>query len=182
MTKRILSSGRDLNTSTSLQITKRLILGDESRVIIGPGSVCNAHIVFETGLGSLKIGTGTSIGGGTIIISQSQGLEIGDNTLISWDVFISDNNSHSLEHKYRVSDAFDWNLGINLGRVGEFKDWRNVYREKISIGNNVWIGHGVSILPGVNICDNVIIGASSVVTKSILESGTYVGNPARRLM
>ena len=48
------------------------------------------------------------------------------------------------------------------------------------IGNKVYIGSNSSILP-VSICDDVVIGAGSVVTKDITESGTYAGNPARKL-
>lgn len=42
---------------------------------------------------------------------------------------------------------------------------------RINIGNNVYIGMGTMILPGVTIADNCIIGAGSVVTKSFLKSG-----------
>lgn len=48
------------------------------------------------------------------------------------------------------------------------------------IGNKVYIGSNSSILP-VSICDDVVIGAGSVVTKNITESGTYAGNPARKI-
>ena len=48
------------------------------------------------------------------------------------------------------------------------------------IGNHVSIGTNATILP-VNICDNVVIGAGSVVTKDIREPGIYAGNPARLL-
>ncbi len=48
------------------------------------------------------------------------------------------------------------------------------------IGNNVSIGSNTTILP-VEICDNVVIGAGSVVTKSITIPGTYAGNPAKML-
>lgn len=47
-----------------------------------------------------------------------------------------------------------------------------------TVGNNVSIGSNATILP-VSICDNVVIGAGSVVTKSIKTPGVYVGNPAR---
>lgn len=46
------------------------------------------------------------------------------------------------------------------------------------IGNGVSIGSGTTILP-VNICDGAVIGAGSVVTRSITEKGIYAGNPAR---
>lgn len=48
------------------------------------------------------------------------------------------------------------------------------------IGNNVSIGSNATIL-AVDICDHVVIGAGAVVTKNIEESGTYVGNPARKI-
>tara|TARA_B100000427_G_scaffold86194_1_gene70723 strand:+ start:434 stop:901 length:468 start_codon:yes stop_codon:yes gene_type:complete len=48
------------------------------------------------------------------------------------------------------------------------------------IGNNVSIGSNATILP-VTICDNVVIGAGSVVTKDITESGIYAGNPAKKM-
>ncbi len=51
----------------------------------------------------------------------------------------------------------------------------------IRIGNNVYIGTNAMILPNVTVCDNVIIGAGAVVTKSIDEDGVWVGVPARRI-
>jgi acetyltransferase-like isoleucine patch superfamily enzyme len=49
-----------------------------------------------------------------------------------------------------------------------------------NIGNHVSIGSNATILP-VSICDSVVIGAGSVVTKDITESGIYAGNPAKKL-
>ena len=51
---------------------------------------------------------------------------------------------------------------------------------RIAIGDNVSIGSGATIL-SVSICDGVVIGAGSVVTRSISEKGVYAGNPARLL-
>jgi hypothetical protein len=50
----------------------------------------------------------------------------------------------------------------------------------VSIGNNVWIGGGVQILPGVTIGEHVTIGAGSVVVKDIPANSVAVGNPAHR--
>ena len=51
---------------------------------------------------------------------------------------------------------------------------------RITLGDNVSIGSGATIL-SVSICDGVVIGAGSVVTRSITEKGDYAGNPARLL-
>lgn len=53
--------------------------------------------------------------------------------------------------------------------------------EPITIGNNVWIGGNVVILPGVTIGDNTVIGAGSVVTKDIPANVVAVGNPCREI-
>ena len=53
------------------------------------------------------------------------------------------------------------------------------YAKPIKVGNNVWIGGNVTVLPGVSIGDNVVIGAGSVVTKDIPSNVIAVGNPCR---
>lgn len=55
----------------------------------------------------------------------------------------------------------------------------NEYAKEIVIGNNVWIGGGAIINPGVTIGDNTVIGSGSVVTKSIPENCVAVGNPCK---
>lgn len=49
----------------------------------------------------------------------------------------------------------------------------------VSIGNNVWIGGGAIILPGVTIGDDAVVGAGSVVTRDVPAGAVVVGNPAR---
>lgn len=53
------------------------------------------------------------------------------------------------------------------------------YGIEVTIGDNVWIGGNVCIMPGVTVGDNVVIGAGSVVTKDIPDSVIAVGNPCR---
>lgn len=53
------------------------------------------------------------------------------------------------------------------------------YAKPIEVGNNVWIGGSVTVVPGVTIGDNTIIGAGSVVTKDIPANSIAVGNPCR---
>lgn len=53
------------------------------------------------------------------------------------------------------------------------------YAKPITVGNNVWFGGNVIVLPGVTIGDNTIIGAGSVVTKDIPSNVIAVGNPCK---
>ena len=58
---------------------------------------------------------------------------------------------------------------------GDQTKWKST-----TIGEHVSIGSNATILP-VNICDGVVIGAGSVVTKDITEKGIYAGNPAKKI-
>ena len=55
------------------------------------------------------------------------------------------------------------------------------YNKDVRIGNNVWIGAGAVIVPGVTIGDNSVIGAGSIVTKDIPANVVAVGNPCKVL-
>lgn len=100
-------------------------------------------------------------------INALEHVKIGDNTLIASKVFITD-----LEHGSYSGDNND------SYPESIVKD-RPLSSKPVNIGNNVWIGELVSVLPGVTIGDNSIIGANSVVTKSIPANCIAVGNPAR---
>ncbi|MCE7044456.1 sugar O-acetyltransferase [Dyadobacter sp. CY312] len=74
--------------------------------------------------------------------------------------------------------------GVSLYTAGHPADTQQringlEYAYPISIGNNVWLGGNVIVLPGVSIGDNTIIGAGSVITKDIPANVIAVGNPCR---
>lgn len=97
-------------------------------------------------------------------ISAINGITIGDNVLTGSYVLISD-NSHG------TSD----NNMLNIPPLQ-----RHLFSKgEVSIGNNVWIGDKVSILAGVHIGNNAIIGANSVVTKDIPDNCIAAGIPAK---
>lgn len=58
---------------------------------------------------------------------------------------------------------------------------RREWAEPVTIGNNVWIGGSVTILPGVTIGDNVTIGAGSVVVRDIPSDCVAAGNPCKKI-
>lgn len=59
------------------------------------------------------------------------------------------------------------------------RNTRQEWARPVTIGNNVWIGGSVTILPGVTISDNVSIGAGSVVVHDIPSNTVAVGNPCK---
>jgi acetyltransferase-like isoleucine patch superfamily enzyme len=97
---------------------------------------------------------------------------IGERTRIQSHSFICSNTEIG-------SDCF---IGHGVMFINDKFADRNLSKDFLptKLGNKVYVGSNSSILP-VSICDDVVIGAGSVVTKNITESGTYVGNPARRL-
>ena len=102
---------------------------------------------------NVKIGSGTRVQSHSFICSQVQ---IGKDCFIGHGVMF-------------VNDKFS-NGEVNF--EPPFED--------TIIGNNVLIGSNATVLP-VSICDDVIIGAGSVVTKDIVNPGVYAGNPAKKI-
>ena len=94
-------------------------------------------------------------------------ITIGDNALIAPGVHI-----YTVFHPVSAKDRF-------YGSAKEGFPFAVSLTSPVVIGNNVWIGGGSIIMPGVSIGDNVTIGAGSVVTKSIQSNVLAYGNPCR---
>lgn len=73
-------------------------------------------------------------------------------------------------------NSFDW--------VAEYNSIRRLERtpdmyEHVTIGNDVWMGHNVNVMPGVSVADGAVIGAGSVVTKHVPPYAIVAGAPAK---
>lgn len=126
------------------------------------GSNVNIASNVRFGTGKLiSIGNNSGIGENSYIVGMDNVI-IGDDVMIAPEVMI-----------LTGGHAFD-DPAMLLRE-------QSIIIKEVVIGNDVWIGSRVIILPGVNVADRVIIAAGSVVTKSIIESGVYGGNPARKI-
>lgn len=96
-------------------------------------------------------------------IGAIESVEIGDGCMFASKVYISD-------HYHGKVDKSD--LGIAPG-------YRPLTSKPIKIGKECWIGDNVSILPGVELGDNVIVGANAVVTHSFSANSVIAGCPAK---
>ena len=131
------------------------------------------RVIEPVNMYGCKIGSNTFIGP---FVEIQKDVIVGDNCKIQSHTFICElvnigDNCFIGHGVMFINDVF-----LNGGPAQGNKDlWRNT-----NIGNNVSIGSNATILP-VDICDNVVIGAGAVVTKSIAKPGVYVGNPAKFL-
>lgn len=105
---------------------------------------------------------------------------VGDNVYANFNLTLVDDTD------IYIGDSVMFGPNVILATAGHPIDpelRRQVYQfnQPIRIGNNVWLGGGVIVLPGVSIGDNSVIGAGSVVTKDIPANVVAVGNPCRVL-
>lgn len=130
--------------------------------IIEPSNLYGCSLGVDTFVGPfVEIQDGVAIGARTRVQSHAficSGVSIGEDCFVGHGVmFVNDKFAHG----------------------GPARGDRSLWG-KVLVGDRVSIGSNATILP-VRICDDVVIGAGAVVTKDISESGTYLGNPARRL-
>ena len=144
----------DLN---SLDLTGRIQIGAFTEIVV------EAKSPYSRVAGSLRIGDCTVIGSSCNIRAGGGAISIGRDCLIGQHVSLIGSN-----HQIKSGKVY-WQQGWDETETG------------VSIGDNVWVGCGVTVLPGVKIGNNAVVGANSVVTKSIPESTIWVGNPARQV-
>jgi len=146
---------------------EHVILGKDSKI----WKFCN---IYGTKEAPVKIGNNTQIGSYTEIKPD---VEIGDNCRIQSYVFIPSacrigNNVFIAPRVTFLTDKYP-TIKKTLDDIWE--------EEGVIIENNVTLGGGSIICPGVNINNNAFIGAGSIVTKNVDSYSIIIGNPARKI-
>jgi len=105
----------------------------------------------------VEIGEGTVIMAGAVINSD---VIIGKGCII--------NTGASVDHDCKIGDFVHVSVGAHVAGTA-------------SIGRNTWVGAGATVSNNVSICDHCMIGAGAVVVNDVVNSGTYVGVPVRKI-
>lgn len=128
----------------------------------GDFDICN-YVVFAAFQNTeISIGQNVYIGDYSTIRGTKCKIEIGDNTMIAQGVKIIGMNHYYQDKSLPISSQ-----DIDYAKLG------------VIIGEDVWIGAGACILPGVKIGKGAVIGAMTLVNKDVEEYTVVVGNPMR---
>ena len=150
-----------------------------SRLVLGSphftGRPCSVHL--RAGARLTASGSAAIMRGTKILVSTGGHLELGQNSYINFNATVT-----CFEHISIGADcAIAWNTNILDANIHELIiDGAPRPRSRpISIGDNVWIGTGASVLSGVTIGDGAVVAACSVVTSDVPARSVVAGNPAR---
>ena len=111
-------------------------------------------------------------------IQYQEYVEVGEGTIICAGTILTTN--------IKIGRHVIINLDCTLGHDDVIADYVTIYPSVnvsgcVNIGESTEIGTGSRIIQGKDICNNVIIGAGATVIRDIMESGIYVGSPAKQI-
>jgi acetyltransferase-like isoleucine patch superfamily enzyme len=142
-------------------------LGRRLKIEIGP-------------LANLYLGRWCWIGNGTKIRVHGGEVRIGSKSVLGEEITFSAYEHISVGRECVIADRVMFiDFDHKVEDVEQAIRKQGVYSEPVRIGNNVWIGYGASILRGVTVGDNCIIGTHAVVTKDVPDNAIVGGVPAR---
>lgn len=130
-----------------------------SKLILGKNSRINLGVIINNPK-NMIIGNNTYINGGMFSIGQNSKIIIGDDCLISYAVHF-----RTTTHNFLSKD-------ILIREQGE-------YEKDIVVEDDVWIGYGAQILPGITLHKGCVVGAGAVVTHDVMAYSVVAGVPAR---
>lgn len=160
----------EVNIGAGARVQFRALGGQPPAVLsVGERSIFQASIAADRPGAIVRVGSNTFVGSSRLVCAEE--ISIGNDVLISWGCTIVDHDSHSPTWEGRKEDVSQWYDGK--------KDWKNVKIKKVAIADRVWIGFNSIILKGVSIGEGAVVGAGSLVTRSIEPYTLVAGNPAK---
>jgi len=138
-------------------------------IILEPGVLIERNSELRGMSNKLQLGRNTTINKGVTMIGD---IIVGDSCLIAQNVFIS-SRSHLIEYSPGLTIREQEAKFLENNTQDDFPS------DEVLIGQDVWIGAGVVILPGVRLGDGVIVSANSVVTESFGPNLIIGGIPAQ---
>jgi len=164
----ILGQGCYFETSYSL---RRFFSRHPQGLVLGAHAACYANTQFATGRNaSITVGEYTMLNG--VFLNCQERIDIGCRVLVAWDVMITDTEGAP----YGAAPRRAWLRQSALDRHGRLPP---AAAAPVVIEDDVWIGFGCIILPGVRIGAGSVIGARSVVAQDVPAGVIACGNPAR---
>jgi acetyltransferase-like isoleucine patch superfamily enzyme len=173
------------SNSVSFQNVIIDVNGNGNEIIIDENCrLTNMLIYIRGNCAKIRIGSNVSFNRGSEIWVEDDNcvLDIGSfSTFEKVHLAITENNSKLIIGKdCMFATDIDVRTGDSHSIIDKISGKRLNFASSVIIGNHVWVGAAVSILKGVTICDNCIIGTRSVVTKSLgVPHSTYAGIPAK---
>ena len=149
-----------------------------------PGAKLVRRPIFIRGKSSFRYGKGLSTGRNCRIEVFEQGLitmgdncQIGDNVHLVSSGCVEIGNDCLFASKVFISDTSHGAYGPDTPLSAPAE--RKLTTEGVRIGDRVWLGENVCVLPGVSIGDGTIVGAGGIVTRSLPDNVIAVGAPAQ---
>jgi acetyltransferase-like isoleucine patch superfamily enzyme len=150
-------------------------LRDPDLIVVGENTAVLGQLLVLPVGGNIRIGERCFVGPGSRVWSACS-VSIGNYVLISHNVNIHDNISHSVRQDERRLEIDQ--VMPSLRMVSHEFDLK---RAPLVIEDDVWIGFGASIIGGVRIGRGAIIGAGAMVTRNVAANAIVVGNPMRQV-
>ena len=108
--------------------------------------------------------------------------DFGKNITVGKDVFINSGCRFQDHGGITIDDGAQIGHNVVIATLNHNfipEKRRNMFAKPVHIGKNVWIGSNSTVLPGITIGENAVVGAGSVVTKDVPPMTVVAGNPAR---
>jgi maltose O-acetyltransferase len=110
--------------------------------------------------------------------SYGENTYLGDHVFINYQCVILDNNTVRIGNHVMIGPSVQiYTAAHDLRAETRIQGWE--IAKPVEIEDNVWIGGGAIILPGVKVGRNAVVGAGSVVTRDVPANTVVAGNPAR---